>query len=245
MRVRVASTSLALGLALACVAGARATPPEVQLHYQERPPYYESGRQGQPRGLVIAPLEKALRLSGLPHRFVLTPALRQIELIERGDALVCGIGWFQTQERSLKGRFSKMLYQDRPLGMLVHARTGWALPRAMAEALGDTRFRLLVKAGYSYGPDFDRLLTARAAPPLTLASEAPALARMLLGDRADWTPMAPEEAETEAAGTSGELRALAFSDAPPGNRRYLYCNKAVPEDWLARLDAALASSPQR
>lgn len=217
--------------------------PEVQLHYQERPPYYQTTADG-PQGLVAAPLRQALRLSNLPHRFVSTPALRQLQLIEQGQALVCGIGWFQNPERAAKGQFSKPLYQDRPLAMLVREQLGWTHPRSMAEALGDTQARLLVKTGYSYGSAFDRLLAARSQPPLAITGEMAATVRMLAGDRADWTPMAPEEAEAElAAGASG-LRLLAFSDAATGNRRYLYCNKAVPEAWLQRLDAALPNLPE-
>jgi hypothetical protein len=217
--------------------------PEVQLHYQERPPYYQSTPEG-PQGLVAAPLRQALRLSGLPHHFHSTPALRQLQLIEQGQALVCGVGWFQNPERAAKGKFSKPLYQDRPLAMLVREQLGWTHSRSMAEALSDTQARLLVKTGYSYGSDFDRLLAARSQPPLTITGEMAATVRMLAGDRADWTPMAPEEAEAElAAGASG-LRLLAFSDAATGNRRYLYCNKAVPESWLQRLDAALPNLPE-
>jgi len=216
---------------------------EVQLHYQERPPYYQTHGDG-PQGLVIGPLRQALRVSGLPHRFESTPALRQLQLIEQGDALVCGIGWFQNPERAAKGRFSKPLYQDRPMAMLVREQLGWNHPRSMAEALGDVQARLLIKTGYSYGPAFDRLLAARQQPALTITGEMATTVRMLAGDRADWTPMAPEEIEAElASGTTG-LRMLAFSDAPPGNRRYLYCNKAVPEAWLQKLDAALPSLPE-
>lgn len=228
-------------LLLATQAQAQLTPPlpEVQLHYQERPPYYQSVAGDGPQGLVIAPLRQALGLGGLPHRFELTPALRQLQLIEQGSQPVCGIGWFRNPERAAKGLFSKPLYQDRPLAMLVREPLGWTHPRAMAEAIGDARARLLVKTGYSYGPAFDRLLAARATPPLTITGEMAAAVRMLAADRADWTPMAPEEAELElASGVSG-LRLLAFSDAPAGNLRYLYCNKAVPEAWLQRLDAAL------
>lgn len=191
----------------------------------------------------MAPLQQALRVSGLPHRFESTPALRQLDLIEHGSAPVCGVGWFQNAERSTKGRFSKPLYQDRPLAMLVTTRLNWRHARGMAEAIAEPQARLLVKTGYSYGPEFDNLLRARTQAPIQITGEMAATTRMIVGDRADWTPMAPEEAEPEVALHPGELRLVPFSDAPRGNRRHLYCNKRVPADWLARLDAALPSLP--
>lgn len=232
----------ALYLLLCSGSGRAQALPEVQLHFQERPPYYQSQAGRPPRGLVLAPLQQALRVSQLPHRYEVTPALRQLDLIERGELAACGIGWFHSPERAAKGRFSKPLYQDRPLVMLLSRRLNWTHPRAMAEALADTRARLLVKTGYSYGTDFDKLLRARPQAPLAVTGEMVVATRMIAGNRADWTPMAPEEAEFEVA-ANPDLRLLAFSDAPPGNRRYLYCNKAVPEAWLAHLDAALPPLP--
>lgn len=211
--------------------------PEVQLHYHERPPYYRSAADG-PAGLVIAPLRQALRAANLPHRFVSTPALRQLQLIEQGETLVCGVGWFQNEQREAKGLFSKPLYQDRPLAMVVREESGWTQPKPMHEAIADSSQRLLLKAGYSYGPVFDRLLQTRDKPAQSVTGEMAAILRMLAHDRADWTPIAPEEAEHEMNLIQG-LRLLAFSDAPAGNRRHLYCNKAVPQAWLQRLDAAL------
>jgi hypothetical protein len=242
--MRTVRTPLLLLLSIGSSPLLAQTLPEVRLHYQERPPYYESQASGAPRGLVLAPLQQALRVSGLPHRYESTPALRQLELIEQGDALVCGVGWFHNPERAARGRFSKPLYQDRPLVALHSSRLSWVPPRSMAEALADGKARLIVKAGYSYGPVFDRLLQGRQPPPLSITNEMPTATRMIVGDRADWTPMAPEEAEPEAAANPG-LRLLPFSDAPQGNRRHLYCNKAVPEAWLARLDAALPPLAQR
>lgn len=214
-----------------------APPADVELHYHERPPYYLSTAQG-PQGLVIAPLRQALRVSGLPHRFVSTPALRQLQLIKQGQAMVCGVGWFFNADRAGKGQFSKPIYRDRPLVMLVRTQLGWTQPRSMAEAIGDADARLLLKAGYSYGSQFDALLKSRSAPPASITGEMQTLVRMLVHDRADWTPMAAEEAEYEFADIAG-LRLLPFSDAVAGNVRYLYCNKAVPAAWLQRLDAAI------
>jgi hypothetical protein len=37
------------------------------------------------------------------------------------------------------------------------------------------------------------------------------------------------------------LSELSFSDMPPGQTRHLYCNRAVPDAWLQRIDQALAA----
>ena len=217
---------------------AQETLPVVELHVQDRPPYYLPRVGEEPGGLVVEPLRRALRAAALPYRFETTPALRQLLLIEDGAHKVCGVGWFQNPERLAKGRFSRALYQDQPLGLLVRAAHGWRDAQRMGEALADPGARLLVKTGFSYGAEFGRLLAERRVPPAGATGEVTVLARMLAADRADWTPLAFEEAQWLAERQPG-VRALRFSDAPAGNLRYLYCNKAVPTEWLRRLDAAL------
>ena len=64
------------------------------------------------------------------------------------------------------------------------------------------------------------------------------MARMLASDRADWMLVAPEEAEML---TAPDLRLLPLVDEPRGQTRHLYCSRAVPAEWMARIDRALAA----
>jgi polar amino acid transport system substrate-binding protein len=175
----------------------------------------------------------------------LTPSQRQLRLIEEAQGLDCGIGWFRNPAREAKGRFSAMLYRDQPLGLIARSNLGWSDSLTMQQALQRNDARLLIKQGFSYGAQFDVLLAQRVRAPESSSADVPVLMRMLLGDRADWMPVAPEEGQwllslpTEAGQPTGQFQLLRFADAPPGGSRHLYCNKAVPAEWLQRLDEAL------
>ncbi|MBH9577333.1 hypothetical protein [Inhella proteolytica] len=238
--------ALALLLPSLLMQGAAAAElPPVTLHYQERPPYYQTRPDGGVQGLVIDSLLRALVRGGLPYRLALTPSQRQLLLIEEGQGLDCGIGWFRNPARETKGRFSAMLYRDQPLGLIARASLGWPEAIGMREALMRGDARLLVKQGFSYGAQFDGLLAQRTRAPESSSAEVPVLMRMLHADRADWMPVAPEEGQwllslpTNPPVPPGSFQLLRFADAPPGASRHLYCNKAVPADWLQRLDDAL------
>lgn len=219
--------------------------PSVTLHYQERPPYYQTRPDGGVQGLVVDSLLRALVRASLPYRLVLTPSQRQLLLIEGGQGLDCGIGWFRNPAREAKGRFSAMLYRDQPLGLIARASLGWPEAIGMREALMRSDARLLVKQGFSYGSQFDALLAQRTRPPEASSAEVPVLMRMLHADRADWMPVAPEEGQwllglpSDTPIPPSSFQLLRFADAPPGASRHLYCNKAVPTEWLQRLDDAL------
>lgn len=232
-------------LSLLLQAPATAGLPPVNLHYQERPPYYQTRPDGGVQGLVVDSLLRALMRGGLPYRLTLTPSQRQLLLIEEGQGLDCGIGWFRNPAREAKGRFSAMLYRDQPLGLIARASLGWPEAIGMREALMRGDARLLIKQGFSYGAQFDGLLAQRPLAPQTSSAEVPVLMRMLHADRADWMPVAPEEGQwllslpADTPVQPGNFQLLRFADAPPGASRHLYCNKAVPLEWLQRLDEAL------
>lgn len=216
--------------------------PTVDLLFQDRPPYYASqpGRQ-PPQGLVIEPLRRGLERAQLPHRWVLTPAVRQLLMVENGAHLICAVGWFRNPEREAKGQFSVPLYRGQPLAMLARRDAPLNEGMSQREAMASPA-RLLVKQGYSYGPELDALIATRHGRVEQGSGEVGQLLRMLMVGNADWMAVAPEEVEAQFQADpsrSRVLHVLRFSDAPVPQARHLYCNKAVPAAWLERLAAAL------
>lgn len=232
-----------LGPGLANAADADTEPlPSVDLLYQDRPPYYmpQPGRL-PPQGLVIEPLRRALDRTGLPHRWVLTPAVRQLLMVENGEHLVCGVGWFRNPAREARGQFSAPLYRGQHLAMIARRDAPLHEGMSLREAL-DSPARMLVKQGYSYGAELDALIAERPGRATQGSGEVGQLLRMLQVGHADWMPAAPEEVQAQLqrdASREKTLQLLHFSDPPAIVPRHLYCNKAVPAAWLERLGAAL------
>ncbi len=216
--------------------------PLVDVLYQDRPPYYipQPGKQ-PPAGLVIEPLRRGLERSQVPHRWVLTPAVRQLLMVESGQHLACAVGWFRNPAREAKGQFSASLYRGQPLVMLARRDAPLREGMSLREAV-ESPARLLVKQGYSYGPELDALIAVRPGELTHGTGEVTQLLRMLQAGHADWMPASPEEVQVQLqrdGQRAQTLHLLHFSDAPPPQSRHLYCNKAVPAAWLERLNAAL------
>jgi polar amino acid transport system substrate-binding protein len=214
------------------------------LHYQERAPYSVTQPDGTVTGLVATPAAQALTQAAVVFVWARTPSQRQLALIQEGEGLHCGVGWFRNPERAALGKFSKPLYRDKPFGAL--ARNDSALRNGMrgAEALALAGDALLLKEGYSYGPQLDRLISGLTLPPAKTSAETQQMLRMLVAGRAGWIIVTPEESQAlrDEAGPAGVgLRQVVFADISAGEPRHLYCNKAVPDAWLARVDQALAA----
>lgn len=239
-RARPRWVGLALALSVACVRAQPAMP--LQMHYQERPPYSATGASGEPVGLLIEPLKRALQRAAIPHAWVRTPSQRQLVLVQQGQGPDCGIGWFRNPERETRGRFSAPLYQDRPFMALVKADVAAPPHPELAQRLRDSPLPLLAKEGYSYGSRIDELIRQHPQHVVRTTAESTQMALMIDAGRAGWMIMAPEEADALFASIGDAARALRLvplPGAPPGQTRHLYCNRSVPADVIERLDRAL------
>lgn len=230
--------------AAASAAGAQT----LTLHFQDRPPYSSVLTGGAATGLAATPAERALRAAGIPFAWALTPSQRQLALIQQGGGLDCGLGWFRNDERAALGKFSAPLYRDEPFAAIVRPGVLPGPPLRAREALSAASAGLLLKDGYSYGAYLDGLIAAAAAAPLRTSVEPLQMLRMVAAGRAGWMIAAPEEATVLLAALGPEaagLKLLRLADVPPGQTRHLYCNRAVPDDWLQRIDRALAAGGGR
>ncbi len=234
------SSVLLLGLALGGAAAAQ--PAALTVYYNERPPYAVSGAGDQVEGLTATPAARALAAAGVPFRWVKLPSNRQILSIKDNRAPECALGWFRNPEREQFARFSKPLYQDRPTVALSHQ--GLEPPgRRLAELLSQPGVTVLVKERFSYGPYVDGLL-AQLRPTVTATTvENAQMVQMVARRRADLMFAAEEEASVliEQAGPEDarQLKVLHFADMPEGEKRHLMCSRAVPEELMQRLNAAI------
>jgi polar amino acid transport system substrate-binding protein len=215
------------------------------LHYQERPPYSQSNADGHVTGLLATPATRACQKAQLTCTWARTPGQRQLSLIQAGQGWDCGLGWYRNPEREALGRFSAPLYQDRPYMALARRGTPWDPQRGLPGLMADPALPLLVKEGYSYGALLDGLIAQQAGQVRRTSAESQQMARMLEAGRAGWMLVAPEEAEVllaepGAGGAPLQLQLHALPGVPAGQTRHLYCNKAVPEAVIERLNRALA-----
>jgi polar amino acid transport system substrate-binding protein len=187
------------------------------LHYQERPPYSQTAPDGHVHGLLAAPANRACQKAQLSCTWARTPGQR----------------------------FSAPLYQDRPYMALARRGTAWEAQRSLPGLLSDAALPLLVKEGYSYGSLLDGLIAQHAGQVRRTSAESQQMVRMIEAGRAGWMIVAPEEAEVlladpGAAGAPPQLQLHPLPGVPAGQTRHLYCNKAVPEAVVERLNRALA-----
>jgi polar amino acid transport system substrate-binding protein len=235
-------------LGLVAAAGAAFVPAKaghlpITIYFHVRPPYAEPGAPVGVKGLLVSPVIKAMNEAGLEAQWVEMPPARQTEEIRRALEPACGLGWFKRPEREQFAIFSAAIYKDRPSVIVARKDDArFAAPASLQRTFSDPRLRLLTKTGYSYGQIVDDWLQYHHPSAEESAGSNEAMLNMIANSRSDYTIMAPEEADylLERDPTLGAaLHAVALSDAPEGEQRYLMCSKKVPADAIARLNAKL------
>ncbi|MBT9596698.1 MAG: transporter substrate-binding domain-containing protein [Vitreoscilla sp.] len=228
------------GLALAAGVAKAAEP--LSLYYFDRPPYAQKASRGdEVVGLTATPAAQAFRAAGLEFRWTLLPTVRQLVTLKDSLVPACAVGWFKNPERELQFKFTKPIYRDRPTVALARSNFH-ALAPTLIDTLRQPGLSVLVKDGFSYGPLIDGMLLLARPERVVTSVESVAMVSMIAAQRASFMFAAEEEANylVEQAGVPlNALKLVRFADVPPGERRYILCSKATPDELIERLNKAI------
>jgi polar amino acid transport system substrate-binding protein len=212
--------------------------------YDVRAPYIFAEDNNTITGLTATPSAAAFRLANIPVRNVEVSTNRQLSVIKYNESMACGIGWFSIAQRQAVARFTKPIYQDRPLVVVsridadkVHLHT------SLETLIADGALSLLVKTQYSYGSQIDAWLNKYEPNRSAVTLDNYGMLRMIDAKRANYMLMSFEEATHYITNAHFEnaaaLKFATLMDSPSGNLRHLMCSKSVPVEIIERLNAVI------
>lgn len=237
-----AGIAIGIGACLAAGAAQAAEAPLI-LHYSASPPLHYADTQGKLTGFAAKPAMDALNAAGIPFQIRQTPAKQQIVQLQENKEAACMLSWLQTPERERIGNFTEVVYEDkRPFALTWAGNPAMHNEEPLKDTLTDKRLRLLVRDGTAYGVQIDRALLRYKVVANRSNADAVQMLGMLARHQADYFFITDEEA-AEAIKNSGyaasSFQRIYFSDLYKGHERRMWCSKAVPDDVMRRLNAAL------
>ena len=230
---------------LAAGSAARAGAAELVLYYEERPPLM-SRQDNQLTGVQGAPAMAVLQRAGITVELREAPVARQVAMITRNVEPACALGLYRTSEREKIGKYSRLpIYSSPPQSLMIRKDGRLKDINRFAAALQLPTATLVLRHGYSYGDETDKALAGSSAKIIRSSDNSLARARLVLLGVADATLFTSEEGEALIkqlgdAGAALELRRL--PDAPPGEGRYFFCSRGLPDQQLRAIDDAMAAS---
>jgi polar amino acid transport system substrate-binding protein len=243
--VQIRLFALAALAALAATASGLAISAQpLHISYIEKPPYYYTDPQGQPRGFMIERVRQVMELAGVDFRLESKPPSRALHELRHEPAGNCSIGWFKTAEREGFARFSLPVYYDRPL-------IAAALPARAAE-LGKTNglagmlalpgVRVGAVASYSYGDAVDQMLAPLAERVDRAPTPSSNFSKLVAG-RFDFAIFNTEDLDylvSQAPELGPRVARINLPDVPPGKPRHLMCSLTVDAALIQRFDQAIS-----
>jgi len=226
----------------AALTPARGEDESLTLYWYARPPFlYEE--DGQMRGLLLGPAERALHAAGIPFTWKLLPFSRAQTTVRDDRERGCAVGWFWSPERAEYAQFTPPIYQGQAMVAAVRSDMPAVEPIMIRDFLGAPGLRMVLKHDLYLG------IYIHAAVEETLTESqifrtpvgVSQILKMIESNRGDFTIVPREEMDylLKTEFSDGKLRILTFSDVPRTEGRHLMCSKSVPADWMARLDAAI------
>lgn len=210
--------------------------------YIERPAYaWNEG--GTAKGLFVDIARDVLARAGVDYRFEALPPKRMLKIVKEGGN-ICLLGNFKTVEREAYASFTKPIFQNRPIGVVVlkERAADFARHQTLASLTASPDLRLGYVDGFSYGSAMDAVIGAMAGPKISVGSTQAGMISMLVAGRFDYMLADHEEWEALAHAVNvpaDRLDVLSFPDLPEGNKRHLMCGKAVPGEVIEKINAAI------
>ena len=213
--------------------------------YFERPPYYFTTEDGNAAGLLVERTRRILREAGIKARFLSLTPNQILYVIKHANAPHCSVGWFKKPERELYAQFSRPIYRNRPLVLLIHQEQRHSFEKF-------DNLRTLFKAedlvmarmsSFSYGSYVDTLLEKLNPTSFFEAESQEGLLKSIAERNSDYMLVAPEEVDDlidRSGFSAGRFTTKTLREIPAGNLRYLMCTQVVDDDIMSRINQAIA-----
>jgi polar amino acid transport system substrate-binding protein len=213
----------------------------IVLHYYDRPPYMVPQPDGSATGLTADPAAAMFRRAGIPVRWQMTPAKRQLEAIRRGTGRDCGIGWFRDDDRLGYAAFFGPIYHDQPAVVLAGPGFAGDPAQPVEQQLQQAKSPILIKDGLTYGGYIARLIVDAKLGTTPVPVDQAQMVDMLIAGRAELMFSTREEADLLVVGqlAARKIRILDLAGDRDGEDRYVMCSRKLDPSLAEALRAAL------
>jgi polar amino acid transport system substrate-binding protein len=205
--------------------------------YEQRKPYVEEDTNSL-KGLVATPIIKALEQANINYILKQKPSKRHLFEIKANNHAICAIGWFKNNEREKFAKFTKTVYQDKPMGIIKRKSNHMINGSMDIDTLLQQNIKLLGKKSYSYGKFIDSKTKQYSIKRLNVSSDNIKMLTLIAKKRADFLFISFEEAYELLKNhpLKDSLEFIHLQNMPKGNKRYLICSKKVNDTIITMIN---------
>lgn len=215
----------------------------IVFYYFQRPPYYFTGSDGKPDGMLLKPVIDYLKKAPFDIRAIEVKSDGILHRIKANRRKVCSVGWFKNSERAKFAKFTKPIYVNKPLVVLttLNHKKEFSSMSTLGDIFRQKDLRWGVVENFSYGSYVDDL-SKKLNPQIISSNDQVHMIKMLIGRRFSYMLIAPEEVEElirVSAEDKNSFYLFSPGGMPEGNSRYILCSKMVSNKEINTLNQIL------
>ncbi len=218
---------------------------EIILSFIDRAPYYYL-QNNIPKGFLLEWQIEVLKTAKVPYKVRQSTAKGILNRIRINASPICSVGWFKNDEREKFGNFTDAIYQNKPLVALIRSSDKrFKNISDISNLFANQNLTLGKNSTFSYGDIIDNFISEIRPPVIEVSAPQKTLIHMLKKGRFDYMLMAPEEVNTSILKEGFKKNDFKTRDLglPQGNKRYLFCSKKVPNNYIERINTAIYKTP--
>ncbi len=209
----------------------------LEIVFEQRKPYVEKTGDSI-KGLIGEPIVNALNKAQIEYKLKEKPFKRQLYEIKSNTKEICALGWFKTKEREQFSKYSTVIYQDKPLGIIALSNKNFLNHIHINKLFSLSNLKVLVKASYSYGALLDEKLKNPNLKKSEVFSSHKKMLNLIKSKRADYMLISKEEADILLKNEK-KLSYYSLTGLPSGNKRYLMCSRLVKDSIIKKINKFL------
>ena len=214
----------------------------VKIYYFERPPYYFTDSTGKESGFLNEITKEIFKEANINTQFISMPSKRILYLLEKNIA-ACSPGWFFTEERNRKFKYTFPIYTSKPIIAVVNSEK-WK--RSVNHCSIDELFYMNLKfgliSGFRYNKKLEKILKKYPENINRYTVKVDNLIMMVAFKRIDCTFISYENAEIfieKHGNLSKKIKIIFLDEIKTGEKRYIICSKNISDKIIKMLNSVI------
>ncbi len=212
----------------------------LKIYYYERPPYYYTDSKGQVRGFLNDIVKKIFDNAQIKYRFESIPVKRILLTLEKGN-YACSPGWFKTEERLKKFKYTLPIFKSKTQVVLVNKELKIGSKISIKE-FSKLNLKLGLISGFNYGALLEKYFK-KFCPKIERFTTSPDnLMKMVALHRIDYTFFSKENIEKffkNYPQFAKKLKIVFIKEISEGIKRYIMCSKDVNDEIIRKIDNSI------
>lgn len=208
----------------------------LEVLYELKEPYVYK-KDGKITGPALSTVLRALKQTDLKYTFKNKTFQEQIKEIKANKKKICAIAWEKKNTYEKFAKYSKAIYQDKPLGIITQRRHKFENRVDIAEIIESRKYKVLVKKDFPYSKKLTNVLD-QLPKKIVHTKKDHNLVTLVAKKKGDFAfiPYADAMKFIKTHKYRSRIKFVELSGIESSNDRYMVCSLSVSDNTIEKIN---------